>query len=96
MERTKDFSEGLSFDTQLRTFNPKKPTTTQIQFFPPSMVRYFTEREVSCMFSSPAASAVTADCYVRGIHAGNRRYLSDTLLSASTHTWALLVRMHLI
>jgi hypothetical protein len=54
MEPTKDFAEGLSFDTQLRTFNPKKPTLTQIQFFPPSMVRYFTEREVRCMVCSPA------------------------------------------
>ena len=49
MEPTKGFTEGLSFDTQLRTFNPKKPTMTRIQFFPPSMVRYFTEREVNSL-----------------------------------------------
>ncbi len=45
MEPTEGFKDGLSFDTQLRTFNPKKPTMTKIQFFPPSLVRYFTERE---------------------------------------------------
>ena len=45
MEPTKGFTEGLSFDTLLRTFNPKKPTMTRIQFFPPSLVRYFTERD---------------------------------------------------
>ena len=45
MEPTEGFKDGLSFDTQLRTFNPTKPTLTRIQFFPPSLVRYFTERE---------------------------------------------------
>ena len=45
MEPTEGFKDGLSFDTQLRMFNPKKPTMTRIQFFPPSLVRYFTERE---------------------------------------------------
>lgn len=45
MEQMHDFAaEGVSFETRMRMFNPKKETVTQIQFYAPTKVRYFTPR----------------------------------------------------
>ena len=35
-------AEGVSFEVRMRMFNPKKETVTQIQFYAPCKVRYFT------------------------------------------------------
>ena len=44
MERSPDFeAAGVSFETRMRMFNPKKETVTSIQFFAPAKVRYFTQ-----------------------------------------------------
>ena len=44
MEPTPGFtSAGVSFETRMRMFNPKKDTVTNIQFLAPSKVRYFTQ-----------------------------------------------------
>lgn len=45
MEPTPDFAaQGVSFNTRMRMFNPKNEAVTQIQFYAPSKVRYYTPR----------------------------------------------------
>ena len=46
LEPTADFTaDGVSFDARMRMFNPKNESLTHIQFFAPTMVRYFTPRD---------------------------------------------------